>query len=92
MNIIKKQYKDICLVLGYIFMAELVYVTLAIKFLHEWYFGLLAGILVFLIGSVIGFFYVRSEYKNRLKKEEKIQSENVAQADTSEEATKKEGE
>ena len=75
MNIIKKQYKDICLVLGYIFMAELVYVSLAVIFLHEWYFGLLAGILVFLIGAVIGFFYVKSEYNNSIKKEEKAKEE-----------------
>ena len=50
MEIIKKEYKSILLVLGYILVAELVYVSLAIIFLHEWYFGLIAGLLVFIIG------------------------------------------
>lgn len=70
MNVIKSGYKDILLVLGYILVAELVYVSLAIIFLKQWYFGLLAGFVVFLIGAVIGFFYVKSEYKERIKKEE----------------------
>lgn len=75
MDIIKKEYKSICLVLGYIFVAELVYVSLAIIFLHKWYFGLIAGILVFLIGAVIGFFYVKSENKKHKEEEKSIEEE-----------------
>ena len=70
MDIIKKEYKSILLVLGYIFVAELVYVSLAVIFLHEWYFGLIAGIIVFLIGAVIGFFYVKSENEKHTKVED----------------------
>lgn len=70
MEVIKKEYKSILLVLGYILVAELVYVSLAIIFLHEWYFGLIAGLLVFIIGAVIGFFYVKSEYQKNNPKEQ----------------------
>lgn len=77
MDIIKKEYKSILLVLGYIFVAELVYVSLAVIFLHEWYFGLIAGILVFLIGAVIGFFYVKAENNEhtKIKDSEKVEPE-----------------
>lgn len=73
MGIIKKEYKSILLILAYIFVAELVYVSLAIIFLHEWYFGLIAGILVFAIGAVIGFFYIKSENNKHKTSEQKIE-------------------
>ena len=70
MEIFKKEYKASLLVLGYIAVAELVYVTLLLKTTGKWYFALIVGVLILIAGIIIGYFYVKSEYNAHNKKEE----------------------
>ncbi len=70
MEMFKKEYKALLLSLGYLAMAELVYITLMVKFDVKWYFILLAALGILAVGCVIGFFYIKSEYKNHLEARE----------------------
>lgn len=70
MEMFKKEYKASLLVLGYIAVAELVYITLLLKTTGKWYFALIAGVAILVVGIIIGYFYVKSEYNAHSKKEE----------------------
>ena len=71
MEIIKKEYKAILLVLGYISFAELVYITLMVNLTHKWYLAVIVGLAILIVGSIIGFFYVKGEYRKHKETEEK---------------------
>ena len=74
-DVFKKEYKAIILVLAYILIAEMIYITISIKFLKQWYFHLLIAVGVLAIGLLIGFFYVKSEYKKHMEAEIKPKEE-----------------
>ena len=68
MKIIKTEYKAILLVLGYVAVAETVYITLMVNLVNNWFFTTLVALAILALGAVLGFFYVKSEYANHLKK------------------------
>jgi len=74
-DVLKKEYKAIILVAAYILIAELVYITISVIFLKQWYFHVLIGFGVLAIGLLIGFFYVISEYKKHKEAEIKPKEE-----------------
>ncbi|MGM9970310.1 MAG: hypothetical protein ACI35S_07950 [Anaeroplasma sp.] len=67
MKYLKEMYKDLILVLVYIILADIVYVSIAQIIWGQWYLSLLVGIAITLIGSVIGFFYLKNERKDTTK-------------------------
>ncbi len=66
-EIIKAHYKDILLVLGYIIVAEMIYITLVDDLWHLWYINLLVGVGIFIIGIIGGYFYIKSVIKEKTK-------------------------
>jgi len=77
MNMIKKEYKASLLVLAYIAMAELVYITLMVNVVGKWYLTVLVALAIIIVGVIIGFFYIKSEYNKHLELENK--KEEIAQ-------------
>ena len=71
MNMIKKEYKASLLVLAYIAMAELVYITLMVNVVGKWYLTVLVAFPIIIVGVIIGFFYIKSEYNKHLELENK---------------------
>ena len=71
MNMIKKEYKASFLVLAYIAMAELVYITLMVNVVGKWYLTVLVALAIIIVGVIIGFFYIKSEYNKHLELENK---------------------
>ncbi len=71
MNMIKKEYKASLLVLAYIAMAELVYITLMVNVVGKWYLTVLVALAIIIVGVIIGFFYIKSEYNKHLELENK---------------------
>ena len=71
MNMIKKEYKASLLVLAYIAMAELVYITLMVNVVGKWYLTVLVALAIIIVGAIIGFFYIKSEYNKHLELENK---------------------
>lgn len=69
MKIIKLEYKAILLVLAYVIIAEIIYITLMVNLVNNWFFTLLVALAILALGVIIGFFYVKSEYENHLKKD-----------------------
>lgn len=68
-DIIKSNYKDILLVIGYIIVAEMIYVVLANYLWGKWYINLIVAIIILVIGIVIGIFYVKSVINEKKNKE-----------------------
>ncbi len=68
-DIIKSNYKDILLVIGYIIVAEMIYVVLANYLWAKWYINLIVAIIILGIGIVIGFYYVKSVINEKKNKE-----------------------
>lgn len=68
-DIIKSNYKDILLVIGYIIVAEMIYVVLANYLWAKWYINLIVAIIILVIGIVIGIFYVKSVINEKKNKE-----------------------
>lgn len=66
-EIIKAHYKDILLVLGYIIVAEMIYITLVEDLWHLWYMNLLVGVGIFIIGIIGGYFYIKSVIEEKTK-------------------------
>ncbi len=71
-NMMKQEYKAVLLVLGYIIAAELVYITLMVKLVNNAFLTILVALAILALGSLLGFFYVKSEYKNHLAKNNRI--------------------
>ena len=71
-NMMKQEYKAVLLVLGYIIAAELVYITLMVKLVNNALLTVLVAFAILAAGGVLGFFYVKSEYKNHLAKNNRI--------------------
>ena len=64
-DFIKKYYLNILLVVFYTAIAMTVYIIWFDSMWHLWYIDLITGIVIFAIGCVLGFFYVKSEVKKR---------------------------
>ena len=73
-ELFKTEWKNIILVLAYILIAELVYVTLMVTVVKLWYVALIVGIAVLLIGLLIGYLYIKSDYR-RVKNDVNNQTE-----------------
>ena len=73
-ELFKIEWKNIILVLAYILIAELVYVTLMVTVVKLWYVALIVGIAVLLIGLLIGYLYIKSDYR-RVKNDVNNQTE-----------------
>ena len=71
-NMMKQEYKAVLLVSGYIIAAELVYITLMVKLVNNPFLTILVAFAILALGSLLGFFYVKSEYKNHLAKNNRI--------------------
>ena len=62
-EVLKLEWKNIILVLAYILVAELVYITLMVTVVKLWYVALIVGIAILLIGLLIGYLYIKSDYR-----------------------------
>lgn len=62
-EIFKLEWKNLILVLAYIIVAELVYITLMVTVVKLWYVALIVGIAILLIGLLIGYLYIKSDYR-----------------------------
>ena len=62
-EILKLEWKNLILVLAYILVAELVYITLMVTVVKLWYVTLIVGIAILLIGLLIGYLYIKSDYR-----------------------------
>ena len=62
-EILKLEWKNLILVLAYILVAELVYITLMVTVVKLWYVALIVGIAILLIGLLIGYLYIKSDYR-----------------------------
>lgn len=67
MSIFKNQYKNIILVSVYTILAILVYTMWVHSVWALWYIDLIVGIVILAIGILIGFLYIKSEYKKNNK-------------------------
>ena len=67
-EILKSQYKNILLVIGYTAVALAVYITMTISFKLAWWIILLISLAIIAIASVIGYFYIKGEIKANEKK------------------------
>ena len=65
MNYIKNNYKNLLIVLVYITLANIVYISLAHILWNRWYLDLLIGLIITGIGAVIGYFYLKGEENNK---------------------------
>lgn len=74
----KNEYKNILLVIAYTIVALVVYCVWFQSIWHRWYITLLTGFVVAILGCVVGYFYIKSDIKAKIKnneiKEEKNQS------------------
>lgn len=70
-DIIKSNYKDILLVIGYIFVAEMVYIVLANYLWAKWYINLIVFLVIAASGIAIGIIYIKSIIKERNNKQNK---------------------
>ncbi len=64
-KIIKNQYKNILIVLGYIAVALAVYITMTISFKLAWWIILLISLAIIIVGAVIGYFFIKGEMKTQ---------------------------
>ena len=62
-DIIKSQYKNILIVIGYIAIALAVYITMTIAFKLAWWIILLISLAIIALGIVIGYFFIKGEMK-----------------------------
>lgn len=62
-EVFKLEWKNLILVLAYIIVAELVYITLMVTVVKLWYVALIVGIAILLIGLLIGYLYIKSDYR-----------------------------
>ncbi|MDE5856112.1 MAG: hypothetical protein K2H06_03595, partial [Anaeroplasmataceae bacterium] len=60
----------ICIAIVYTILASLVYGIWSYSAWHLWYVTLIIVIVIVGIGSVIGYFWIRSEIKKNLPKED----------------------
>ena len=67
---IKNNYVNICIAIVYTILASLVYGIWSYSAWHLWYVTLIIVIVIVGIGSVIGYFWIRSEIKKNQPKEE----------------------
>ncbi|MDE5546865.1 MAG: hypothetical protein K2M84_01750 [Anaeroplasmataceae bacterium] len=67
---IKNNYVNICIAIVYTILASLVYGIWSYSAWHLWYVTLIIVIAIVGIGSVIGYFWIRSEIKKNQPKEE----------------------
>ncbi|MDE6047924.1 MAG: hypothetical protein K2F56_04775 [Anaeroplasmataceae bacterium] len=67
---IKNNYVNICMAIVYTILASLVYGIWSYSAWHLWYVTLIIVIVIVGIGSVIGFFWIRSEIRKNQPKEE----------------------
>jgi arginine exporter protein ArgO len=69
-DLIKKEYKNLILIICYIIVAELVYIVLFNSFFKEkvWV-TLLVAFGVFLLGCLFGFLYIKDDLKEKKEKE-----------------------
>ena len=74
MDYIKNNIRTILIALGYVIVATIVYAVLAQFIWGLWFITLIVGILVFIGGSIIAYFYTKL-----IKKEEKIKEQKKAQ-------------
>ena len=70
-DFIKKYYLNILLVLFYTGIAMTVYIVWFDSMWHLWYVDFITAIIIFAIGCVLGYFYIKSEMKKNIKPEEK---------------------
>ncbi len=82
-DFVKKYYLNILLVVFYTAIAMTVYIIWFDSLWHLWYIDLITGVIIFAIGCVLGYFYVKSEVKKRTQaseaktKKEEITTEKV---------------
>lgn len=75
-DLIKKYYLNILLVIIYTAIAMTVYIVWFDSLWHLWYIDFITGVIIFSIGCVLGYFYVKSEMKKNTNidnKNEKIE-------------------
>ncbi len=68
---IKKNWKNLLLVLIYIVIASLVYIFWFDSMWHLWFINLIAVIVIIIVGVIIGYFYIKGENKALEKNKEK---------------------
>lgn len=91
-EILKKQYKNVILVIGYIAATMAVYVVLVHNLCgYKWYLDLITAFGVLVLGLICGYFYIKAEYKSMIEKENKLKEENIGN-NVLENEDKKEGE
>ncbi len=91
-EILKKQYKNVILVIGYIAATMAVYVVLVHNLCgYKWYLDLITAFGVLILGLICGYFYIKAEYKAMIEKENKLKEENI-EKNVLENEDKKEGE
>ena len=71
-EIIKAHYKDILLVLGYIIVAEMIYITLVDDLWHLWYINLLVGVGIFIIGIIFAIALLATSNSSRYETQDLI--------------------
>lgn len=75
---IKNNYINICVAIVYTTIASLVYGIWSYSAWHLWYVTFIIVIFIVGIGFVIGYFWIRSEIKKNLPKEE-VKEETIVQ-------------
>lgn len=66
-DILKNQWKNCILVLAYIAIALVVYITLAVTVIKLWYVTLIISVAIVAIGLTIGILYIKSEYRRSIE-------------------------
>ncbi len=72
MEILKKIYKKLLLVIAYTIIASFVYGFWFHSLWHLWYVTLITIVVVFIIGAVIGYFYIKPDLKEEKEEEIKL--------------------
>ena len=70
LDYIKKNWKNLILVLVYIVIASLVYGLWFDSLWHLWFVNLIIIIVIVIIGLIIGYFYIKGE-NNKIEDEKK---------------------